>query len=161
MGARQKKSKKRSGTKAEQLLEDTTFVTDECLADSVPDRLRENGWRVEKHLDHFPRKTQDVDWLPRVGELGWVSINKDKAIRRKPWELDRVIACGVRMFTLSSGSMTAEQMVEIILANRLRIGRMLRDHPEAFVAVISRSGVELVRSASQTQPTEPTDESAS
>jgi hypothetical protein len=145
MGARQKKSRKRSGTRAEQLLEDSIFVTDECLGDSVPDALRAAGWRIEKHLDHFPRGTEDVVWMPVIGERGWVSLTKDKAIRRVEAEMEKVIYCGLRMFTLPGGQYNADQMVNIFVENRLRMGRTLRRVRGPFIAVVSRSGVEVVR----------------
>jgi hypothetical protein len=49
------------------------------------------------------------------------------------------------MFTLPNGNMTADQMADVFLTNRLKMGRLLHQHPEPFVAVVSRSGVELVR----------------
>lgn len=145
MGGRPKKSKKPSGTKAEQLLERSVFFTDECLAVKVPQALRAAGWRIEICGYHFAPRTPDEVWLPKVGVVGWLVLTKDKAIRRKPWEMEKVINYGVRMFTLPSGNMTADQMAEVFSTNRLKIGRLLHHHPEPFVAVVSRSGVDLVR----------------
>lgn len=83
--------------------------------------------------------------MPKVGQVGWIVLTKDKAIRRKPWEMEAVLSYGVRMFTLPTGNMTAADMAEVFKSNRLRMGRLLRHHPKAFIAVVSRSGVELVR----------------
>jgi len=39
------------------------------------------------HLqDEFPADTPDVQWIPRVGENGWVLVTGDRGISRKPAE---------------------------------------------------------------------------
>jgi hypothetical protein len=149
MGARRKKSKKPSGTRAEQLLEKTTFYTDECLGrHEVPEALRAGGLTVETWFNHFPPRTEDVVWLPYCGERGWVVLTKDKAIRRVEPEMDKVISTGVRMFTLPSGGMSGGQMAAIFLRNARRMARTLLKHPGPFVAVASYSGIEIVRGSS-------------
>jgi hypothetical protein len=144
MGAREKRSKKRSGTRAEQLLEDTTFFTDECLGHEVPESLRAAGLKIEQWDSHFAPGTEDFDWLSAVGRAGWAVLTKDKAIRKKPWEMQRVVSCGIRLFTLPNGKMTAAQMTEVFLENRLRMARLLHRLRHPFIAVVSRSGVNLV-----------------
>jgi hypothetical protein len=145
MGERPKKSKKPSGTRAEQLLEQSTFYVDECLGRQIVLDLRAAGMLIEAWHDHFPSGTDDVDWLPVVGSRAWVVLTKDKAIRRKPWELEKVITAGVRMFTLPNGKMNGGDMTKMFLDNRLRMGRALNKNRFPFVAVVSSSGVEIVR----------------
>jgi hypothetical protein len=146
MGGRKKKSRKPSGTRAERLLESTTFYTDECLGRrEVPDGLRAGGLTVEPWFDHFPPRTEDVEWLPFCGERSWVVLTKDKAIRRVEPEMDKVISAGVRLFTLPSGGMSGGEMVSIFLKNARRMARTLVKNPGPFVAVVSHSGVEIVR----------------
>lgn len=70
MGARRKKSQKQSGTRAEQLLSQSTWFVDYCLGRQVGEALREVGMKVEFHLDHFAEDAPDEDWLPVVGERG-------------------------------------------------------------------------------------------
>jgi hypothetical protein len=150
MSGRRKKSKKPSGTKAEQLLEQAVWFTDECLGQRVPAALRAAGMTIEPWYDHFPAGTLDEIWLPEVGARGWIVLTKDKAIRRKPWEMGKVIAAGVRMFTLPSGNMTGDQMAALFLDNRLDMGRCLKKNRGPLIAVVSQSGVTLVRSGSAT-----------
>lgn len=38
------------------------------------------------HDDVFDQSTQDVDWLPQVGQRQWVLLTKDKRIRRNEVE---------------------------------------------------------------------------
>jgi hypothetical protein len=138
MNAPQKKSKKPSATKAESLLERTTFFVDRSLGRALGRTLREAGWRVELHDDHFAEDTLDEVWLLEVGARGWVVLTKDKAIRRKEVERDAVIAAGIRMFTLSSANMTGQEMAEVYLANRFKISRFLNKHSPPFIATVYR-----------------------
>jgi hypothetical protein len=48
-------------------------------------------------------------------------FTKDKAIRRKPWELQKVIAAKAKMFTLTSGQQTGEEMAQTFKNNEGRI----------------------------------------
>lgn len=158
MGERRKKSKKPSGTNAERRLSEAVFLTDACLGKSVGEALRAAGWVVEWHLDHFPEGTEDVDWLPVAVERGWVVLTKDKAIRRKPWEREKVIACGARLFTLPSGSMSGEDMAKTFLDSGRDIGRTLHRHPWPFVAQVSRQGVTILLEVPPPDPSQETDE---
>jgi PIN like domain len=143
MGAGRKKSKKPSGTKADQLLESSTFFTDECLGSFVPASLRAAGMLIETWEQHFKEGTEDVAWLPVVGERKWVVLTKDKAIRRKPWEMEKVIAYGIRMFTLPNGNMNGEQMVKVFLDSRLRMARTLHKNPDPFIATVFSTEVQI------------------
>ncbi|MBV8771907.1 MAG: hypothetical protein JO166_06200 [Deltaproteobacteria bacterium] len=45
-----------------------------------------SGALVEQHNSHFPRRTEDVDWLRVVGSRQWIVITKDKRIRQRRFE---------------------------------------------------------------------------
>jgi predicted nuclease of predicted toxin-antitoxin system len=139
-----RKSKKPYGTKAELLLKNSTFFVDRCLGKGVGVALRESGLHVEFHADHFADDADDQTWISEVGRRGWVVLTKDKAIRTRPVELNAVEAAKVRMFSLSSGNMTGEQMAEVFVANRLNIGPLIKKHSPPFIARVSASGVSLV-----------------
>jgi hypothetical protein len=139
-----RKSKKRSGTKAESLLSDSTFFVDRCLGRHVGLELRASGLRVEFHADHFADDADDQTWISEVGQRGWVVLTKDKAISKRPVELHAVEAAQVRMFTLATGNMTGEQMASVFAANRLKMGRFIKKHPPPFIARVSSAGVVLV-----------------
>jgi PIN like domain len=95
---------------------------------------------------HFADDTDDVVWLPSVGAHGWPVLTKDKAMRRKKEEMDKIVASGVQMFVLSSGNMTAAQMAQLFLDNRAKMARFLKNYRGcAFVASVSSSGVSLLR----------------
>lgn len=70
MAERKRKSKKPSATKAESLLEASTFFVDRCLGRTVGIVLRESGLKVELHEDHFKDDSPDEDWISEVGHRG-------------------------------------------------------------------------------------------
>lgn len=139
-----KKSKKSSVTKAESLLNTSTFFLDRCLGTGVGIALREAGLKIEFHQDHFAEDADDETWITEVGQRGWVVLTKDKAIRRKPIELLAVQVANVRMFSLSSGNLTGEEMGRVFVQNRLNMGRFIKNHPAPFIARVTARGVALI-----------------
>ncbi len=58
-----------------------TFFIDRCLGKkSILDILRVAGISVEIHDNHFDKGALDVDWLPQVGEKGWIVLTKDDKV---------------------------------------------------------------------------------
>jgi hypothetical protein len=90
------KSTKRSAAKPP----DLTFFVDECLGKYLPVQLISAGYDVRSGLAHFPG-IPDVDWLPRVGQERWVLLTKDKDIRRRPIEVEALLAGRVTAFVLT------------------------------------------------------------
>jgi hypothetical protein len=111
---------------------------DRSLGRALGETLRDAGWTVELHDDHFAEDTLDETWLLEVGARSWVVLTKDKAIRRKPVERAAVIAARVRMFTLSGGNMMGREMAEVYLANQSKITRFLNKHAPPFIAIVYR-----------------------
>jgi hypothetical protein len=144
MGARRKKSKKPSGTRAEQLLRETIFFVDYCLGRQAGEALRAAGLRVEFHTDHFKQDEPDLGWLPEMGKRGWVVLTKDKEIRRKQVERDAVLESKVRMFALGSGNMTGQEIGEVFCRNRLKMARFIMRNNHPFIASVTQSGITLV-----------------
>ena len=91
MDAAKETSKKPSATKAESLLEQSTFFVDRSLGRALGAKLRAAGWNVELHDEHFPENAKGEEWLVEVGAKGWVVLTKDKAIRKKAVEKQAVI----------------------------------------------------------------------
>ena len=143
MAERQRKSKKPSATKAESLLEASTFFVDRCLGKTIGITLRGAGLKVELHSDHFEDDSPDEVWISEVGRQGWIVLTKDKAIRRRDVELQAVVDANVRMFSLTSGNMTGNEMADVFVENLLKIGRFIKNHPAPFIARVSRNGVAL------------------
>ena len=87
-------------------------------------------------FEHFAEDTPDDEWLVEVGAKGWVVLTKDKRIRKRAVEKQAVIEAKVRIITLPSGEMTGQEMADVYLANRARIGRFLKNNKPPFIAVV-------------------------
>ncbi len=57
----------------------------------IPDALRAIGVQVEVHDAHFPQETRDDEWLPWVGQWGWIVLTKDNKMRGRATEKDALI----------------------------------------------------------------------
>ena len=62
---------------AERLASLTFYLDHQIGRYVVAEALRAAGARVEVHLDHFPGDKPDTEWIPVVGQNGWVLITKD------------------------------------------------------------------------------------
>ncbi|MFM7578934.1 MAG: hypothetical protein ACKO5Q_18625 [Microcystaceae cyanobacterium] len=86
------------------------FFIDRCLGKHpIQEFLREMGVRIEIHDDHFPQNTLDQDWLPIIGERGWIILTKDSRIARNTLERQAVARANLRMFTLASKNLSGEE----------------------------------------------------
>ena len=108
MASREKRSKRRSGTKLpiEKQLEGFVFFIDRSLGKNVvPLALREVGINVEIHADHFADDAPDELWLAECGSRDWVVLAKDKQIRYNELERIALLKAGVASFILISGNL--------------------------------------------------------
>jgi hypothetical protein len=71
----------------------------------------------------FPRseysRIEDVTWIPRVTESGWIILAKDSFRLRH--EREMIARCEARVFSLPNANMKTEEMVERFLTNHDRI----------------------------------------
>ena len=67
------------------------------------------------------RRVEDVTWIPKVAQWGWVILAKDGF--RLPEERRMITRTGVRVFSLPNANMKAEAMIERFLVNEDRILR--------------------------------------
>ena len=72
----------------------------------VADALRKAGASVEVHIDHFLQSAPDLEWIPEIGERGWVLITRDANIRRNPRERAAVTLGRITM-AVGEGNRTA------------------------------------------------------
>ncbi len=122
-------------------LQPTTFFIDRCLGGKcIAEVLRRSGITVEIHDDHFDKGAQDVEWLPSVGQKGWVVLTKDARIGRNPLEKIAVANAGIKMFTLASQDLSGADMAAIFLESIIAMQEFLRKHPAPFIAKIYRNG---------------------
>jgi predicted nuclease of predicted toxin-antitoxin system len=130
---------------------DIVFFIDRAISQrSVPDALRAAGARVETHLDHFPPDTDDVDWLPSVSDRGWIVLTKDKAIGRRPNEVEAIARASAKVFSLASGNLTNKQMSDLLVAVLEKLKKFAQGNQAPFIAKIYKDGrVQLWRNRTQ------------
>lgn len=65
--------------------------------------LRQRGFVVHNHDDHFRGNEDDTVWIPAVAERGWIILSADRNILRVHMELAAVMLSGARFFNLIGG----------------------------------------------------------
>lgn len=142
MASREKRSKRRSGTKLpiEKQLEGFVFFIDRSLGKNVvPFALREAGINVEIHSDHFPDDAPDELWLAECGRRNWVVLAKDKQIRYNELERIALLTAGVASFILISGNLAGPEMAAAYVKALPRIARFLSGQKRPFIAKVDRA----------------------
>lgn len=139
MGARDKKSKKRSATNSLKPLDDIVFFIDRSLGrKAVADALRQAGATVEVHDDHLPQDAKDEEWLRYVGARNWTVLTQDDRIRFHYHERTALLQAKVCAFVLTAKGLRGEENAAIIVSALPTIQRMLSKQPGPFIARISR-----------------------
>lgn len=94
-------------------------------------------------LPGVPLGTPDATWLQIVGALGLVVITRDKKIRSRPAEAERVIAAGIRGFVLTSaGDLSTWDTLSLLVRQWDAIERHLIDHPTGpWLAALTNQGL--------------------
>jgi hypothetical protein len=150
MAGRRRKSKKRSDASSRSTKlpdERFEFFIDECVAyHHVAATLREAGFVA--HVpgpETFSTGTQDVDWLPRVGERGWILITKDKNIRKRGLELRALNQARVRTFVVTAAGLKGEEQAQLLNDALPAMLRLLRRRSVNFIArITAESSVEII-----------------
>lgn len=114
------------------------FFVDRSLGKKVGHKLREAGANVELHDDHFAQTTPDSIWIRDVSEKGWVILTKDKNIRRARGEREDVLLAAARVFTLTSGSMSGDEMASIFIASLSAMELVASSQSPPFVYVVGQ-----------------------
>jgi hypothetical protein len=102
--------------------------------------LRNAGLRVEVLTDHFPPNAPDAEWLPTVGQRGWVILTKERQIRNNQVEIVKLFESGAPCFSLTSADMTGAEMALAFIAAVPDVCRFLRKFTPPFVATITPVG---------------------
>lgn len=121
--------------------ESITFFIDRCLGNKlIVETLREAGLSVEIHDDHFGKNAPDVDWIPEIGQRGWVILTKDARIGKNRIERLSVADARVRMFTLASQSLSGTDMADIFLNAIPEMKKFIYEKPAPFIAKVYQGG---------------------
>ena len=102
--------------------------------------LQAEDVRYERHSNHFPRGTPDMQWLPMVGERGWALLTSDGRIRYHALEKQAVQRHAVAMFYFSTNNMGGAGMGTALSAALPAMQRLFAQRQPPFIASITREG---------------------
>jgi len=89
----------------------------------------------------FRHDTPDTDWLPRIGQAGWLAISRDKKIRTRPAERQALIDASVGAFIFTQGSDPTKWEYLKMLASRLDdMEGIFEAAPRPFIYGIQKGG---------------------
>lgn len=100
------------------------------------------------HLqDEFSADTPDVDWLPQVGQKGWVVITGDRGISKKPAERKALEEANIISVFMAKGftSKPIFEMVSLVIrwwpdiekaVSRVKPGTSLEVNPNGKVDLL-------------------------
>jgi len=83
---------------------------------------------------------KDIEYLPAIGQRGWILVTKDQHIRRNRLEIDAILNSGVRAFVLTGAELRAEEQGQLILSVMRKIYRICTQRGP-FIYLITRSGI--------------------
>lgn len=126
------------------LLNNVVFFLDRSTGKQLAINLRLLGLNVETHDNHFPQNSLDVEWLTYCGELGWVVISSDRAIKSNTLEKRVLQESGVAAFFFTSANLTSDHQFEIFTKALSKIAKIVLSERRPFIARIAKdSTVEL------------------
>lgn len=118
-----------------------TFFVDISLGkNQVAEALRDAGACVEIHADHFALDEKDAVWLSEVAQRGWIILTKDQRIAYRTLEQVAIAQSNARVFALSSGNISGDQIGEAFGKALKTIERLARSYPSPFIAKVYKSG---------------------
>lgn len=107
--------------------DETDLLLAKKMSDAMPGQVVFPG---HTELPEVTRGTVDRDWLPIIGARGLVVITRDKAIRRKPVELQLWVTYRLRGFVLTGrDSQSTNDSLSLIMKNQAGIDYWLDGRP--------------------------------
>ena len=124
------------------------FFIDADLSDKWFFRvLEEAGIPFERHDDHFKPGTDDLDWLAKAGQEGWVVLSHNKKLRKLTAQTERLMEAGVRAIMLigdpgpnppGERSVFTRDLAENLVRTLPQILKFLKRHPGPWIAKLYR-----------------------
>ena len=113
----------------------------------VVNALREAGATVHPMADVYGERIgqglRDEEWLGDAGTHGWVVLMKDARIRRRPAELEVLVAHRVRAFCLTNANLRGHDQAHRFVSNLERINR-IAETPGPYIYGVYSDAVERV-----------------
>jgi predicted nuclease of predicted toxin-antitoxin system len=85
-----------------------------------------------------------------VGDRGWVVLTKDEAIAKNQLELMAIARAEVKVFILSSGNLTRQDMADLFIEVLEKMKKFAQGNQAPFIAKVSKDRrVELWKTRTQ------------
>ncbi len=86
--------------------------------------------------------TKDIEWLPIAGANEWVVLMRDKRIRTRPGERDRLTESGVRAFVMTGAGNYSRWMTLELLVRRWReIDAVIAAESGPYIYSVTQGGL--------------------
>ncbi|HUN89908.1 MAG TPA: hypothetical protein VMU28_14005 [Terriglobales bacterium] len=123
-------------------LDDFVLYLDENLNRCKPilAALETHHVRYELHEAHFPRGTDDDEWLPFVAQRFWIVLTKDKRNRYNELERKAVQRFAVKEFYFASGNFNGHEMAAALISAISKMKQICSTEEPPFVGSIARGG---------------------
>ena len=95
---------------------------------------------VEYHQNHFRHEAGDPEWMPVVGQRGWILIGHDSRHHHRPAELAAIQQYGMGCFYLWGTQATRWEKMRCFLNAYERIIAAVVVTPRPFIFRIARTG---------------------
>lgn len=120
------------------------FFVDRSLGKSVVEALRATGLTVHSMADVYgeerAQRLADEVWLRDAGQMDWIVLTKDDAIRRRPAERDDLTEAAVRSFCLTTAQLRGAEQIRRFVDNHHRILRQARK-PGPYIYGVYEGGL--------------------
>jgi len=103
--------------------------------------LREAGFAVKVHDDHFKPDEPDDTWLAECGQRRWIVITADKKILKERLSMVAIGRSKCRVFFLPQNNKNPQSWAPILISAWTELHRILATREPPFVANISPNGV--------------------
>lgn len=98
----------------------------------------------ERYGELSGQTLSDIDWVREAAEAGDAILTKDDHVASRPAEARTIYMCDARVFAFTKAELTADQMIDILLAHAESVHRWAQRTRGPYVASL-RAGLPIMR----------------
>jgi hypothetical protein len=102
--------------------------------------IRNEGVRCEFLIDHFERGTPDAQWLPGIGDRGWILLSKDLAIKKNTIEYHALMNANIGAFFIRSREISGREIADCVVKAIPKMLEIIRTQRKPFLYKIYKDG---------------------